>query len=579
MPQDAFHIRRLTHELNSLLTGGKINRISQVDKDELTFIIYTGKSTVKLIVSANATTARVCLSASEKEPAPVPPNFCMLLRKHLQGAEILSIKQHGEDRIVEICLHCTTDFSQCNRVLICEIMGKYSNVVLTEKGIILGALKTTGLTDENHRVLLAGAKYEYPAPQDKLSPLNGESMRKDFEDFARLRPEGWDGDALAKRLFERVAGLALPTAREIVKRAETINGSATLCLSPFAKQPLWNFTPFFFENEPNCPHLKKERGLATEFFAFEIDGGEKMPSLCKAEDEFYSSRENKKRFEDKKRKLESGIRALKRKASKRLQDILERLKDAEKADENRIKGELLTANLYAVEKGTTGVELDNWYDEKGGKIKIALDPTLSPSKNAQKYFKQYNKQKRAKEILTPMKKAEEEELFYADSIFSAVALAETQTDLKEIETELIQNGFLQAPKIRAGGKKTKQTPPVPFREYQHDGYKIFVGRNNLQNDRLVRTASPDDIWLHTQKYHSSHVIIATQGEQVRDETILFAAQLCAYYSEGQGADKIPVDYCKKKYVKKPSKSKAGFVVYTNYKTVLVTPDAHKDNQL
>ena len=555
MPQDAFHIRRLTEELNRLLTGGKINRISQVDKDELTFIIYTGKSTVKLILSANATGARVCLSATEKEPAPVAPNFCMLLRKHLQNAEILSIRQHGEERIVEITLHCTTDFSECDRVLICELMGKYSNIVLVEKGIILGALKTTSLMDENHRVLFAGAKYEYPAPQDKLSPLNGIGIRAAFENFALMRPEGWDNESLAKWLFESVAGLALPTAREIVKRAD---------------KPLWEFLPAFFENEPCDPHLKTEQGVPTDFFAFQVEGGEKMTSLCKAEDEFYFSRESKKGFADKKRKLEGAVRTLKKKAAKRLQDALERLKESEKAEENRIKGELLTANLYAIEKGIKCVELDNWYDENGGKIKIALDPLLSPAKNAQKYFKQYNKQKRAREILTPMKEAEEAEISYAESIFSAIALAETDADLKEIETELTEAGLLRAPKARAG-KNPKQEPPIPFREYEHGGYKIHVGRNNIQNDRLLRFASPDDIWLHTQKYHSSHVIIVTQGGQVRDETLLYAAELCAYYSDGRESDKIPVDYCKRKFVKKPNKSKAGFVVYTDYKTLLVKP--------
>jgi predicted ribosome quality control (RQC) complex YloA/Tae2 family protein len=219
------------------------------------------------------------------------------------------------------------------------------------------------------------------------------------------------------------------------------------------------------------------------------------------------------------------------------------------------------------------VELDNWYDEKGGKIKIALDPLLTPAKNAQKYFKQYNKQKRAKEILTPMKEAEEAEISYAESIVSAIALAETETDLKEIETELTEAGLLRAPKARVG-KKPKQEPPIPFREYEHGGYKILVGRNNIQNDRLLRFASPEDIWLHTQKYHSSHVIIVTQGGQVRDETLLYAAELCAYYSDGRESDKIPVDYCKRKFVKKPSKSKAGFVTYTDYKTLLVKPQQH-----
>ena len=190
MPQDAFHIRRLATELNTILTGGKVNRISQVNKDELTFIIYTGKSTVKLIISTNASNARVCLSAVEKEPAPVAPNFCMLLRKHLQGAEIVAVRQYAFERIVEIELHCTSDFSDCNRTLICEVMGKYSNVVLVENGVVLGALKTTALVDDTHRVLFAGAKYCYPDPQDKLSHLDGAGMRSRLQEYIKTQRVG-----------------------------------------------------------------------------------------------------------------------------------------------------------------------------------------------------------------------------------------------------------------------------------------------------------------------------------------------------------------------------------------------------
>ena len=561
MPQDTFHIRRLSKELNGFLVGGKINRISQVSKDELTFIIYTGKTTVKLIVSANASTARVCLSLTEKEPLAVAPNFCMLLRKHLQNAEIVSVKQYGFERIVEITLHCTTDFSECDRVLVCELMGKYSNVVLVEKGIVLGALKTTSLIDENHRVLLAGAKYAYPAPQDKLSPFDGAGMRSRLENFEKMHPEGYETETLAKFLFENVAGLALPTAREIVTRAKA------------AERPLHLFTGEFCENEPCRPCIKTSGGGMTDFFAFPVEGGVKMPSLCKAEDEFYTSRENKKGFEDKKRKLENAVRSLKKKQTKKLQETLERLKDAEKADEYRIKGELLTANLYRLEKGMSEIELDNWYSEDGGKVKIALDATMPPSKNAQRYFKTYNKYKRAKEILTPMLQKEESEIDYTDSVGAAIAAAETELDLKEIETELMEMGLLRAPKERVGSKKKEQA--IPFREYEHGGMKIYAGRNNIQNDRLLRAAAPEDLWLHTQKYHSSHVIIVTDGGQVRDETLLIAAEICAYYSDGKDGDKIPVDYCKRKFVKKPSKSKAGFVTYTDYKTVLVTPNGHK----
>lgn len=574
MPQDAFHIRRLANELNTLLVGGKVNRISQVNKDELTFIIYTGKTTVKLILSANASNARVCLSLTEKEPAPVAPNFCMLLRKHLQNAEILSVKQHAFERIVEITFHCTSDFSECDRVLYCELMGKYSNVILTEKGIILGALKTTALENDNHRILLAGAKYLYPAPQDKLSPFEGAGMRSRLKNYLSLRPDGVDAEGLSVFLFENVYGLALPTAREIVRRAIACNGGIDEAVSDGGIQPIWNFVGEFCEHEPCQPCIKRVNGGMVDFFAFPVENGVEMPSLCKAEDEFYTTRETKKGFEDKKRKLENTVRALKKKQTKKLQETLERLKDADKADSYRIKGELLTANLYRLEKGMTEIELENWYSEDGGSIKIPLDSTLSPSKNAQKYFKVYNKHKRAKEILTPMLKTEESEIDYTDSVASAIAAAETPMDLKEIETELTEMGLLRAQKERTGGKKKEV--PVPFREYEYNGVKIYAGRNNLQNDRLLRLADGDDIWLHTQKYHSSHVIIALDGRQVCDELLLYAAEICAYYSDGRDGDKIPVDYCKRKYVKKPNKSKAGFVIYTDYKTILVKPNAHKE---
>ena len=574
MPQDAFHIKRLTAELRDFLVGGKINRISQVNKDELTLIIYTGKSTIKLILSANASNARVCLSLTEKEPAPVAPNFCMLLRKHLQGAEILDVRQYEFERIIEIDFHCTTDFSESKRTLHCELMGKYSNVILTENGVILGALKTTALEDNSRRIFLSGAKYSYPPAQDKLSILDGAGMRSRLESYVSSRQESLDEESLAFFIFENVSGLALPTAREIVLRAKKQAGNLLLTLSPSSKVPLWEFIKEFCLNEPCSACVKVEKGEYVDFFAFPVDGGVVMPSLCKAEDEFFTRREGKKDFENKKRKLENTARALKKKQTKKLQDTLERLKDADKAEEYRIKGELLTANLYRVEKGAAGVELENWYEDGCPSIKIALDATLSPAKNAQRYFKTYNKYKRAKEVLSPMLESEKAEIEYTESVLCSILLAETAEDLKEIEAELIELGLLRAPALRAGAKRKEIV--TPFREYEFDGIKIYAGRNNLQNDRLLRLADPDDIWLHTQKYHSSHVIIAIRGGQVRDELLLYAAEICAYYSDGQSGDKIPVDYCQRKFVKKPSKSKAGFVTYTNYKTVLVTPNAHKE---
>ena len=560
MPQDAFHIRRSAAELDALLNGGKINRVSQADKDEVTFIIYTGKTTVKLVLSTNASNARVCLSLTEKEPAPVAPNFCMLLRKHLLGAEILSVSQYAFERIVEIRLHCTTDFSECERVLHCEIMGKYSNLILTEKGVILGALKTSSLEDNARRVLLAGAKYAYPEPQDKLSPFDGEGLKERAESFLSLRAEGASDEELARFLFENVAGLALPTARELLRFRPR-------------ETPVWEFVGEFCENRPCEPCVKYENGIPADFFSFPVAGGAPAPSLNKAEDEYYTFKETKRAFEDKKRKLEAVVRALKKKQQKKLQDTLERLKDCEDMEAERIRGELVTANLWRLEKGMAECEAENWYAE-GERVKIPLDVRLSPSQNAQKYFKAYAKRKRTLDALLPRRKSEEDELEYTESVFASLSAADTREDLKEIEAELISLGLVKPQKERAGGKKKEA--PVPFREYTFGGFRIFGGRNNLQNDRLLKSCAPSDVWLHTQKYHSSHVVIATEGKKAPDEVLAFAAEVCAYYSDGRAGGKVPVDYCERKYVKKPPKAKAGFVTYSNYKTLLVTPDRHAE---
>lgn len=566
MPQDAFHIRRSAAELDSLLRGGKINRVSQVDKDELTFIIYTGKSTVKLILSTNASNARVCLSAVEKEPAPVAPNFCMLLRKHLLGAEILSVSQYAFERIVEIRMRCVTDFSESERVLRCEIMGKYSNVILTENDVVLGALKTASLEENARRLVFAGAKYVYPEPQDKLSPFDGTGIDRRLKE--RFPDGETDPESLACFLFENVAGLALPTAREAL-RLQRERGDAS---------SLGEYVGRFCAEEKCDPCFVTDDGTPTgapkDFFAFPVKNGIPASTLNEAEDAFYTARETNRAYADKKRKLEAAVRALKKKRQKRLQEELERLNDCEQAEENRLKGELLTANLYRLEKGMKDCVLENWYDPENRGVKIALDPTLTPAQNAQRYFKTYAKQKRTKEALIPRVEAEREELAYADSVSAAIELSENAIDLRETETELIALGLVRPPEKRAGGKRKETT--VPFREYLCDGFRIFGGRNNLQNDRLLKSCAPDDLWLHAQKYHSSHVVIATEGRQVSDKALLFAAEVCAYYSDGRDGGKVPVDYCRRKSVRKPPKSPAGFVTYTEYKTLLVEPVRHDE---
>ena len=561
MPQDAFHIQRLSKELNALLKGSRINKINQADKDEVTFHIYTGFSTVKLVLSTNASFARVLVTSFEKEPAAVAPNFCMLLRKHLTGAEILSVSQHEHERILKIELFCRNDFSSATRILYAELMGKYSNLVLTENGVILGALKSTSLEAGAHRVLFSGAKYAFPEPQDKLSPFDQKGLLEREQDYFSLKERTKENEA--DFIFSNAAGIALSTAREMALRRGEI--------------PLSEFIGRFFEEEKNQPCLVYKNGAPFDFFAFPVLGGVPCSSLMQAENQYYSYKENSKLFTEKKQRLISAATALKKKREKTLALTMDRLHDAESADTDKLKGELITANLYKIQKGDTQLIAENWYSEAAETIKIRLDSTLSPAQNAQRYFKAYNKAKRTKEALLPRLKQEQAEKDYADSILFALAQAETAEDLKETEEELVLLGLVRPPAKKLDGKK--QQAGTPFREYSFGGFIIRSGRNNLQNDRLLKASDGDDLWFHAQKYHSSFIVIKTEGREVPSEVLIFAAELCAHFSGGNNSGKIPVDYCQRKKVKKPSGAKAGFVVYNEYKTLLVTPNPHTEHRL
>lgn len=584
MPQDAFHIRRLADELNRTLSGGKVNRISQANKDEITLNIYTEKGVLKLILNTNASFARVCVQNTETPPLLVPPSFCMLLRKHLSGAQILSVKQVKNERIMAITFLCFNDFSGGEKVLYAELMGKYSNLILTENGIISGALKSTPPENSSGRVLLSGAKYLLPAPQQKTDPFNAEALKKLWNDYVfngiffqndggmREKTDAFSvlyNDETADFLFLNVAGIAASTARHVV------------CIAKRRKILSENFPDFFadfYRNEPCRPCLMKDHGAYVDFFAFlpcEADNFfvEKVGSLNDAEEKYFVSRAENRAFNEKKTRLFSVTGGKIKKCEKNLADTCRRLQEAENAEKNRVKGELITANIYKIQKGDAYVIAQNWY-EGGKEEKIALDKTLSPAKNAQKYFKTYAKEKRTKEALTPRREEEEKELYYFRSVYAAIENAENADDLKETEEELRLLGLLPQEKER----RKKEEPAVPFRKYVIGGFTVLSGRNNVSNDRLVKSLNAEDIWLHAQKYHSSHVGVITEGKSVPQSVLLAAAEICAYFSEVKNGEKIAVDYTLKKFVKKPKKAAPGFVTYTGYKTLYVSPAPHESER-
>ncbi len=540
MPQDAFTLRLAAKELNDGLAGGKINRVNQPDREELSLIIYTGKRTVKLILSANASACGAYFCEDNREnPAAAPP-FCMLLRKYLQGAEILGVETAGFERVLLFRLLCHSEFQTAERVLAAEIMGKYSNIILTENNIILGALKTASLDGNAKRMIFAGAKYTLPPAQDKTDPSDIAAMRRLFENCKEDR---------ADFLFKHVRGLAPITAQMI---AEGYKGG------DFAL-----YVHDYIFSDKISPRLIERGGKPADFVARGTEGIP-FPTLSEAQSEFYRQKRAEKRIEGLRRKLLSALQTAKKKQEKQLRQNLEKQSECKDAEENKTKGDLIISRIYTLGRGMKSCEAENW--ATGKTEEIALDPRLSPAENAQAYYKKYRKQKRASEILRPRERELRDEILYLESLLALTESAKEEADLVSIGEEMLSAGLLAAPKE----KKKAAKPQISFRTYECNGIRIYAGRNNLQNDALLRQSAPEDIWLHAQRYHSCHVIVKTNGKPVDDEVLAFAASVCALYSGAHGG-KIPVDYCPVKYVKKPPHSKAGFVIYSNFKTILGDP--------
>ncbi len=550
MPQDAYTLRRVAGGLNDLLAGGKISKINMPEKDGLSLIIYTRTGSVKLEISTSAKNNRISLGGAEKVNPQVAPNFCMLLRKHIQNAQITAVRQIGFERIVAIDLDCFSEFSQTQMTLYCEIMGKYSNLILTEKGVILGALKQTSLEENARRVLFSGAKYALPAPQGKADPTDIAALKEEFAGCARDE----------QFICARVEGIARSTAAEMC----LYYGGDVTAEQVYEYVNLLPDEPCITYGGDGEPEDFKARSSLPRRKAY--------GDILSAQRDYYAYVCAKQVFADGQRRLESALKAAEKKQEKRLAQINAKLLECENAEEIKLKGELITANIYRIQRGMTSFEADDYYSEEPRKIKIELDRQLSPSQNAQKYYKKYAKMKRTVLALTGQRAEVEDKLGYLHSIGVHIAAAECADDLEETGEELMEEGLLKRP----AEKRKKAPESAPFREYEIDGFRVICGRNNAQNDRLLKSLAPDDVWLHVNRFHSSHVGIVCGGAQVPDGVIAKAAAICAHYSEARGRDKVSVDYAPRKYVKKPPKANPGFVTYSEYSNIIVAPSPLKE---
>ncbi len=561
MPQDSFTLKYIAKELDETFTGGKISKINQPSKDVLSLLIYTHSGTVKLTCDLSAKYCRLSAGEADTEANPeVAPNFCMLLRKHLQNAEVLAVKQVGCERVIHFDFRCFSEFEISEMRLYFEIMGKYSNAILTKDGVIVGALKTASLETGARRVTLSGAKYLLPASQGKADQTDLNAVKAAF-----AFKDGYADGGTAKFIADKIAGVAYTTAEDAV----------ALYGEEITPEQLYSYL-----NDDNFyPCVIYRGGEPVDFKARSSEGAASRQNILQAQREFYEYAVSKKKFADAKRRLSSALASSVKKSGKRLADIYEKLSECEKAEGVKLCGELITANIYAVERGMSSFEAVNYYDEAGGTIKINLDPTLTPSQNAQRYYKKYAKLKRTQQNLSVRKQGEENKLDYLKTIQNNIDCAESLTDLKETADELVALSLLPPPPKTKNGKSKKAQSESKYREYGFDGFTVLCGRNNVQNDGMTKGLAPDDLWLHTKAYHSAHVGVLCEGKSPTDEVIKFAAEICAYYSDARQNGKVPVDYALKRYVKKPKGANAGYCEYTNFKTILVAPTAHDKERL
>ncbi len=569
MPQDAFTIYHASLELNETLKGARVEKINQPEKDAVTLSIRTAdKRNATLLISANANGARVCVTSSNK-PAPLQaPAFCMLLRKHLARATVKKVEAVPFERITIITFDCRDELgTPSEKQAIVEIMGKYSNVTLVENGIILGAMKTTDFDFNLTRPIFPGAKYVYPLPQDKINADEPEKIRAAYSSF--------DGE-LESFIFNKLKGVSKPTADEIAFKFFKEN-DITRNVKTFKIDDFISFYQNFYVSAKTKPNVVFDENYSDFFILDYATVGKNktyFTDINSAIDYYFSKKEANAAFAAKKRKLTDITKAHIKKLGKKLQTFNEKILSAKDADELKKNGELIIAYLYKIKPGDEFLIAEDYTKEDYPEVKIKLDKNLTPQENAEKLFKRYAKLKKTVAATEPQIKETEEQIAYFESILSDVERAETTEDFDDVTEELIAASLIAAPKQRKNEKKKKSA----YRNFSYGGFEISAGRNNVQNDRLVAEAERADVWLHTKNYHSSHVIIRTKGEKVPDKVLLFAAEICAYYSNAKSGDKIPVDYTLKKFVKKPAGAPLGKVYYTEQKTLLVTPNAHSENE-
>lgn len=579
MALDGAFLRHIKKELEESLIGSKVDKVYQPSRDEIVLVMRSREGSKKLYISARAGSSRINLTEMTPENPRTPPMLCMLLRKRLSGARLRSISQPALERLLILEFEGLNELGDnVTMSLAVEIMGQYSNIVFIDgDGLIIDAVRRVDASMSSQRLILPGMKYEMPPQQDKLCVLEHDA--DDIINATQALPKNMP---LSKALLAVIQGVSPILCREL----EYLAGRGRDVFSHELDEELVTRLRFFLKRTISAvrdiggkPYIIIDQTKKPIDFTFEYiqqygsgRAFNECGTFCELLDRYYSKRDA---IENMRRRSDDLNRLLNTTAARLIKKIYIQKDELEACSERekfRICGDLIQANLYRIPKGAASFTAENFYDEDLSEIEISLDPSLSAAANSQKYYKSYQKAKTAEQVLKVQIEKAENELDYISSVMDSLSRAETVRELGEIRTELTEQGY-----IRSKGKKQKPEAALPPIEYfSKSGFRILVGRNNKQNDRLtLKTAGKNDLWFHTKDIPGSHTIIVTEGREPDEETILFAASLAAAHSKAKDSGKAPVDYTKVRYVSKPQGAKPGMVIYVNQKTLFVEP-YHKE---
>lgn len=581
MALDGAFLYAVRNELLPLI-GGRVEKIHQPSREEVIISIRTRSGSKKLYISSNAGSARVHITENTVDNPQTPPMFCMLLRKRLGSGKLIDIRQDGLERILFLDFECVNELGDVVMVtLACEIMGRCSNlVIISHEGKVIDSIKRVDEDMSRERLVLPGMKYTMPPRDDRLNFLTAEPE----EIVSRLRST--EPKELSKALIRIFEGISPILAREWAffagrgahLESDTIDGDQLDRLLFVIKR-----TKGQLENGECCFSVASDKEGQLKDFSFirlsqfgTLMYTKEIPTASELLDYFYSERDRAARTKQRANDLFKLLMNLTERTSRRIAAQREELDACADKEHAKLCGDLISANMYRIQKGDSSATVENFYDESCPQMTIELDVRKTPAQNAQHYYNEYKKSVTAEEKLAVQIQKGEEELQYLESVFDSLTRATSENDIIQLRLELREQGY-----VRYAGGKAKPPKALPPVEYKSsDGFTILVGRNNKQNDQLsLKFAEKSDIWLHTQLITGSHVLILTDGATPPDKTIEEAAIIAAVNSSGRNSGLVPVDYCLAKFVKKPAGAKPGKVIFTNYKTAFVKPDAELEQSL